>query len=243
MCLCVLLQFGDIGHLLGNLAVIFNCAQRPELLHALEMVSTLTVLPFYAQCSNLRLKMLAKFALSYMDFALFDASILELSRVEVDYVKNQLTEAVDKGSTSHWYAHYEILQVLINLIRCNPKNTHLIVQLPLIMNLLIRSMSSNELLVQKKSVEAFMHFHSFYKLLSADLVSQSREAIEALSTHENSDVKNLASCAQFLLKSDTSKSTYLYVHIHKALSTYLHIYNYYGIIISNIIVAITEVIT
>lgn len=173
------------------------------------MVSTLTVLPFYAQCSNLRLKMLAKFTLSYMDFALFDVSILELSRVEVDYVKNQLTEAVDKGSTSHWYTHHEILQVLINLIRCDPKNAHLIIQLPSIMNLLVRSMSSNELLVQKKSLEVFMHFHSFYKFLSGDLVSHSREAIEAFSTHDNSDVKILANCAQFLLKADTSKSSYI----------------------------------
>ena len=153
--------------------------------------------------------MLAKFTLSYMDFALFDVSILELSRVEVDYVKNQLTEAVDKGSTSHWYTHHEILQVLINLIRCDPKNAHLIIQLPSIMNLLVRSMSSNELLVQKKSLEVFMHFHSFYKFLSGDLVSHSREAIEAFSTHDNSDVKILANCAQFLLKADTSKSSYI----------------------------------
>ena len=204
-----MLQFGDIGHLLGNLVVVFSCAQRPELLHALEMVSTLTVLPFYAQCSNLRLKMLAKFTLSYMDFALFDVSILRLSRVEVDYVKNQLTEAVDKGSTSHWYAHHEILQVLINLIKCDPKNAHLIIQLPSVMNLLIRSMYSNELLVQKKSLEAFMNFHSFYKFLSGDLVSQSKEAIEAFSTLDNSDMKNSANCAQFLLKPDTSKSIYV----------------------------------
>ena len=205
----VLLQFGDTGHILGNLIAVFNCAQRPQLLRALELVSTLTVLPFYAQCSNLRVKMLAKFTLSYMHFAIFDASILELSRVEVEYIKNQLAEAVGKGSASHWYAHHEILQVLINLIRCCPKNARLIIQLHSVMDLVRKSMYSDDLLVQKKSVEVFMHLHSLYKLLAVDQLSLIKQAIEALSTHENSDVKNLAICAQILLEIDTAASMYV----------------------------------
>ena len=173
------------------------------------MVSTLTVLPFYAECSNLRLRMLAKFTLSYMDFALFDATILELSRVEVEYIKNQLTEAVNKGSTSHWYEHHEVLQVLINLIRCSPKNAHLIIQFHSVIDLLIKSIYSDDLLVQKISTEAFMHFHSLYRLFTDDQVSQGKQVVEVLFAHKDPDVKSLGTCAQFLLETDAAKSTYI----------------------------------
>ena len=175
------------------------------------MVSTFTVLPLYAQCTDLRLRMLAKFTLSYMDFALFDASIMELSTAEVEYIKDQLMEAVDKGSTSHWYEHCEVLQVLINLIRCSPKNAKMIIQFNSVMDLLIKSMCSGNPLVQKISVEGFMYLHSWYRLLTDGQVSQSKHAIEVLSAHEDSGIKNLGACAQFLLEPDTAKSTYICV--------------------------------
>jgi len=150
--------------------------------------------------------MLAKFTLSYMDFVLSDASILELTKEEIEYLQNQLTEAVDKGSTSHWYEHQEVLQVLINLIRNCPKNLHLIGQANSFIDLLIKSMHSDELLVQKKSIEAFVHFHSMYELFTADQISQSTQVIEKLSSHEDTDVNNLAVFAQFLIETDTAKS-------------------------------------
>jgi len=168
---------------------------------ALELVSTMTVLPLYAQCSNMRIKMLAKFTLSFMDCAVQDCHVLELNSEELKYCKEQLAEAVTEGSTSHWYTHSEILQVLINLMRSNSKNLSMIYQCanPII-DLIIKSMLSDKETVQKKSLKAFLNLHTLYKLFTDEQVLQSNKLIKKLSQNEDSDVKNLALCAQRLIK-------------------------------------------
>ena len=167
---------------------------------ALELVSTMTVLPLYAQCSNMRIKMLAKFALSFMNCALQDCRVLELNREEIKYCKEQLAEAVTEGSTSHWYTHYEILRVLINLIRSSSKNLLLIYQCAnQIIDLIIQSMLSDKELVQKESLKAFLNLHTLYKLFTDEQVLESNKYIEKLSQNEDSEVRNLASCAQRLI--------------------------------------------
>jgi len=182
--------------------VVFNCAQRPEMWPALELVSTLTILPLYAQCSNMRIKMMAKFALSFMDYnALQDPEVLKMSCQEIQYCKKQLAEAITEGSTSHWYTQSEILQVLINLIRSNSKNLSLIYQFanPII-DLIIKSLLSDKESVQKESLKAFLNLHTLYKSFTTDQILQSNSNIAELSHHENSDIKNLALCAQMLMK-------------------------------------------
>lgn len=58
-----------------------------------------------------------------------------------------------------------------------------------------------------------MHLHLCYRSLTNDQVLQSKHAIEVLSAHKDSGIKNLAACAQFLLEPDTAKGPEMLVQL------------------------------
>ena len=177
--------------------IVYNCAQRSEMLPALELVSTVKVLSLYAQCANVRVKMLAKFTLSLMDFAVQDSHILELSDEEVAYYKNQLIEAMSKGSTSHWYLHHELLQLLVYLIKNNLKNFMTV--LMSVFDMLIQSLQSDSREVLKQAQKVVLHVMG---QLSSEQLGQIKKECEVLTVHADQDIKETAVCINRLMSGE-----------------------------------------
>ena len=178
--------------------IVYNCAQRSKmLLPALELVSTVKVLSLYAQCANMRVKMLAKFILSLMDFAVQDSHVLELDGEEVIYYRNQLAEAISKGSTSHWYLHHELLQLLVNLIKNNSKSIMTI--LNLVFDLLIQSLQSDSRKVLKQAEKVVLYL---LDQLSAEQLEQMKKVCETLTVHDDQDIKDTAVCISRLMSGE-----------------------------------------
>ena len=198
---------------MAPLVIIFNCAQRSEVLPALEMVSTVNILPLYAQCPDIRIGMLAKFTLSFMDFALFDCHILDLNDKEMEYINDQLVEAVTNGSTSHWYADAELLLVLTNLTSSpNFKRNaiHILKRMPSIIDLAVRFMQSSKSEVQKVSLKFLLNFYSL-KSMSVEQIhggsaSIAQKTLERLYSSDDADIRELVNCAQLLTKKCISES-------------------------------------
>jgi len=162
------------------------------MLPALELVSTVKVLSLYAQCSNLRVKMLTKFTLCLMDFSLHDSCILDLSDEEIEYYKSQLTEAMAKGSTSHWYTYQELLQLLVYFIRNNSK--HFPIFLNAIFDLLMEAVESDVINVVREFQKVVVNLctRPLYKQLSSMQLSQVDKRINLLCSHEDPTIKDSA---------------------------------------------------
>lgn len=169
------------------------------MLPALELVSTIKVLSLYAQCTNIRVKMLAKFILSLMDFGVQDIHILKLNNEEVKYYRNQLVEAVDKGSTSHWYLHHELLQILVNF-KNNSKNYMII--LNSVFDLLIQSLQSNKQGVLKQALKVVLHLYPQLDRLSVEQLGQIKKELEVLSVHDDQVIKETAVCVNRLMSGE-----------------------------------------
>lgn len=182
------------------MVIIYNCAQRSNLLPALELVSTVKVLLLYAQCSNVRVKMLAKFILSLMDFAVHNSDILELNDEEVKYYRDQLVEAKEKGSTSHWYIHHELLQLLVNLIKSNSKNFATL--LNSVFELLIQSLQSNKKEVQEQALKVVLYLYSQSDLLTTEQLAQIKKETKVVTWLDDHGTKETAVCVNRLMSGE-----------------------------------------
>ena len=182
------------------------------MLPALELVSTVKVLSLYAQCSNLCVKMLAKFTLCLMDFSLHDSSILDLSDEEIEYYKSQLTEAMAKGSTSHWYTFQELLQLLVYFIRNNSK--HFPIFLNVIFDLLMEGVKSDVINVVREFQKVVVNLciSPLYKQLSSMQLSQVGKRINLLCSHEDPTIKDSAIYIKLIIGNvfESKFHTYIY---------------------------------
>lgn len=210
-----LFQFGDVGNLIALLVIIFNCAQRPQVIPALELVSTVNILQLYTHCPDVRIAMLAKFTLSFMDFAVQDCHVLDLNDKEMNYISDQLSEAVAGGSTSHWYMDTELLLVLTNLTR-SPYFTrnlfHILQGKASIVESAMKLMQSSKTSVQKAALRFLLNLYSVserppcLEQIHAGKSSLVEATLEKLMSSVDAEIQELANCAQLLTKRDITRS-------------------------------------
>lgn len=199
--------------------VVFNCALHQSVIPALEMVSSVNILPAFTQCPIIRVAVLAKFALSFMEFALEDPRVLVLTQQEISYISSQLSEAVVDGSSTDGYTDLELLKVLSNLTQ-SPHFSINIIQIIMIEKNYIPSMvtqflQSSKLDVQKVSLRLLLNFYSFFdqpliKQIHGENASTVEIALRTLARTENFDIQQLATCVQLLLDPHLNESKYKY---------------------------------
>lgn len=211
----LLFQFGDVGNVIGILVIVFNCALHQRVIPALEMVSTVNILPVFAQCPIIRVAVLAKFVLSFMEFALEVPDVLVLSQQEISYINCQLSEAMANGSSTHWYTDLELLKVLINLTR-RPHLSKNIIQIignSSISSNITQFLQSSKLDVQKASLRLILNLYSFFdqpsiKRMHGDSASAVEVALRTFAATEDSDIQQLATCTQLFLDPNLKESKY-----------------------------------
>lgn len=198
--------------------VVFNCALHQRVIPALEMVSSVNILPAFTQCPIIRVAVLAKFALSFMEFALEDPRVLVLTQQEISYISSQLSEAVVDGSSTDGYTDLELLKVLINLTQ-SPNFSVNIIQIVIEKNyipfMVTQFLQSSKLDVQKVSLRLLLNFYSFFdkpliKQIHGENASTVEIALRTLARTENFDIQQLATCVQLLLDPHLNESKYKY---------------------------------
>jgi len=210
-------QNSDIGLTHGLLAVILRCAQKQNMRKALEDLSMFDILVHYAHCSNIKIRMVAKYSISFMDYAVYDNSLLQLNEEEIKYYCVTLLEAMEMRGmvASLFYTHQELLAILVSILKSSSKNLMIIVDhcLSILTGLLLISTHSNSKEIQRESLLAFLNLHTVYKLFTDDLVSLTRDSINRLILYDqDSEIRNLAFCIQQLIK-DTSIGEYI-MHVY-----------------------------
>ena len=173
---------------------------------ALEMVSTVNIVPAFTHCSLVRVAVLAKFVLSFMASALQNHSVLLLTQKEVDYITSQLSEAVVDGSSSHWYTDLELLKVLINLTQ-HPhfsKNIQIMRGKDSVLSIAMQFLQSSNLDVIKASLRLLLNFYSLIDHPSIEKVhgenaSTIKMTLTKLASAKEVNIQQLAKCAQLLL--------------------------------------------
>ncbi len=188
--------------------IIFNCALQKIVIPALEIVSTVNILPAFIQCPVIRVAVLAKFALSFMEFALEDPSVLVLTAHEIIYINSQLSKALVDGSSEDWYTDLELLRVLTNLTQSPHFSTNVIQMITgksLILPTVIKFLQSDKLDVQRASLRLLLNFYSQAAQPSMPEVN-TEIALGTLAATEDVNIRQLAICAQLLLDSNLDKS-------------------------------------
>lgn len=210
-------QFGDIGNVIGILVIIFNCALHESVVPALEMVSTVNILPVFCRCPNIRVAVLAKFALSFLEFALENHDMLVLTQQDISYISSQLSEAVVQGSSTHWFSDLELLKVLANLTT-NPHFSTNVIQMVVensIPSTVAQFLQSSKLDVKKAALRLLLNFYSFFDQPSIKQIHGGKaSAVEAtlktlVSTDtKDFDIQEMATCALLFLDPNLKESKY-----------------------------------
>lgn len=187
---------------------------------ALELVSTVNILLPFTQCPDMRIRMLAKFTLSFMDFALYDCHILDLAGEEMKYIGDQLAEAAADGSTSHWYLDTELLLVLTNLTT-NPyfsRNlSHILQGKTSIIDSTVTLLQSSKAAVQKASLRFLLNLYSYsekppsLEKIHRETSPLAQTTSEKIILSEDADIQELVKCAQLLTKGDITESKWMTV--------------------------------
>ena len=202
--------------MIGILVVLFNCAQHHEVIPALEMVSTVNILIKYAQCPVIRVAVLAKFILSFMEFALENLSVLELTEQDLSYASLQLSEALVSGSSMHWYTDLELLKVLTNLTQ-SPQFSKNLIQILInqgensVLSMIAQYSNSSKLEVQKASLKFLLNLYSFIeqpciKHIHGENASIVQDALNTLATGDGPDIQELVTCIRLLLDPNLTAS-------------------------------------
>lgn len=166
------------------------------------------VLPKYAQHPDIRIGMRAKFILSFLDYALYDYHILDLSAKELGYYGAQLVEATVSGYTSDRYSELEILQVITNLTKTPyfPRNISLILQgESSIPTLVVQLLYSSRSAIQKASLRLLLNMYSFsdhpslIKQIHGENSISVLNVLNTLASDEDTETKELSKCALLLL--------------------------------------------
>ena len=192
--------------MIAILVVMFNCALHERMIPALEMISTVNILPQFAKCPILRVSVLAKFVLSFMDFALADPNVLILSQQEISYISSQLTEAVIEGSSKDWYTDLELLKVLTNLTHSPHFSINAIQMKNSVFPIVSQFLQSSNLDVQKAALRLLLNFCSccVFPSISSTLES----AVSEFATSDDLNFQQLTSCMQLLLDANLQDSKF-----------------------------------
>ena len=151
--------------------------------------------------------MLAKFALSFMDFALENSSVLDLTQQEVNYISSQLSEAVVDGSSTHWYTDLELLKVLTNLTQ-SPYFSKNVIQIfhsrgkNSILSIVAQFLQHSKMAVKNAALKLLLNLYSSFDQPSLKQIHATTVEIALINTlaaSEDFDTKQLATCAQLLL--------------------------------------------
>ena len=204
--------------MLGILAVLFNCAHYQEVLPALEMVNTVNILMKYAQCPVIRVAVLAKFVLSFMEFALNNLSVLDLTKQDLNYISSQLSEALVSGSSTHWYTDLELLQVLTNITHC-PQFSKNVIQIlanqgkDSILSMVAQCINSSNVEIQEAALKFLLNLYSFSKQpclkhIHGENASIVQHTLNTLATSDDSDIQELLTCIQLLLDPNLTASKF-----------------------------------